>query len=56
MGAGGMRIDLLGWLKEDPGFASAWEDYVMHGQVGPYDLWCRKDDTEICRRILADLP
>jgi hypothetical protein len=55
LGAGGMRIDLLRWLREDPGFASAWEDYVMQGQVGPYDLWCRQGDTEVCRRILAHL-
>ena len=55
MGAGGMRIDLLRWLEEDPGFASAWGDYVVQGQVGPYDLWCRAGDTEVCRRILAHL-
>jgi hypothetical protein len=24
-----MLIDLLQWLKQGPGFASAWKDYVM---------------------------
>jgi hypothetical protein len=53
MGAGTMRLDLLQWLQQDPGFASAWKDYVRQGEVGPYDLWCREGETAICREILA---
>jgi hypothetical protein len=55
MGTGTMRLDLLQWLQQDPGFASAWKDYVRQGEVGPYDLWCREGETEVCRKILAHL-
>ena len=53
MGAGEMRLDLLHWLQQDSAFVSAWKDYVRQGEVGPYDLWCRAGETEVCRRILA---
>ena len=53
MGIGTLRLNLLQWLKRDSGFAAAWADYVREGQVGPYDLWCRKDEGGVCRRILA---
>jgi hypothetical protein len=53
MGMGTLRVDLLQWLKQDPGFAGGWTDYMKAGQVGPYDLWCRKGETAVCSRILA---
>lgn len=53
MGIGSLRLDLLQWLRRDSGFAAAWADYVRAGQVGPYDLWCRKDEGGVCRDILA---
>ena len=31
-------------------------DYVRVGEVGPYDLWCRKGESGVCRQILAKLP
>ena len=54
MGIGTLRLDLLQWFEQDPRFADAWKDYVREGQAGPYDLWCRKGESEVCRRILAD--
>ena len=54
MGIGTLRVDLLQWFKQDPRFAEAWTDYVHEGQAGPYDLWCRKGEADVCRRILAD--
>jgi hypothetical protein len=48
-----LRQDIVQWLEQDSGFAAAWSDYVREGQDGPYDLWCRKGETETCRRILA---
>ena len=53
MGIGTLRLDVLQWLKQDSSFAAAWSDYVREGSVGPYDLWCRKGETDVCRRILA---
>lgn len=54
MGIGTLRVDVLQWLEQDPRFAEAWTDYVHEGQAGPYDLWCRKGEADVCRRILAD--
>jgi hypothetical protein len=53
MGIGTLRVDLLQWFEQDPRFAEAWTDYVHEGQAGPYDLWCRKGEADVCRRILA---
>ena len=50
-----LRLDLLQWLKQDAGFGAAWADYVRVGEVGPYDLWCRKGESGVCRQILAKL-
>jgi hypothetical protein len=49
----GFRHDILQWLEQDSGFAAAWSGYVREGPIGPYDLWCRKDDSPACRGILA---
>ena len=53
-GIGTVRLDLLQWLNQDVGFATAWSDYTREGAVGPYDLWCRKGQSDVCRRILAN--
>jgi hypothetical protein len=53
-GGGTAPLDLLQWLNQDAGFAAAWSDYVREGAVGPYDLWCRKGQSDFCRRILAN--
>jgi len=50
-----LRLDLLQWLKQDAGFNAAWADYVRVGEVGPYDLWCRKGEGDVCRQILGKL-
>jgi len=52
MGIGTLRINPLQWLEQDPAFAAAWANYVHVGQDGPYDLWCRKEESDVCRRIL----
>jgi hypothetical protein len=49
-----IRLDLLQWLEQGAGFAAAWSHYVREGQIGPYDLWCREGESEVCRRILAN--
>jgi hypothetical protein len=54
MGSGTLRVDLLQWFEQDPRFAAAWTDYVHEGQAGPYDLWCRKGEADVCHRILAN--
>ena len=54
MRIGTLRVDLLQWFEQDPRFAAAWTNYVHEGQVGPYDLWCRTGEPDVCRRILAD--
>lgn len=48
-----LRVDILNWLQRDPGFAAAWKDYVRAGQIGPYDLWCRSEETDVCRRLVT---
>jgi hypothetical protein len=53
-GIGTIRLDLLQWLEQDAGFAAAWSHYVREGPIGPYDLWCRKGQSDVCRRILAN--
>jgi hypothetical protein len=53
MGIGALRVDLLQWLEQDPSFAAAWANYEEEGQAGPYDVWCRKGASDVCRRILA---
>jgi hypothetical protein len=53
MGIGTLRVNLLQWLEQDPAFAAAWADYVQEGRAGPYDLWCRKEASDVCRHILA---
>jgi hypothetical protein len=55
-GFGSVRLDLLQWLERDADFTAAWSHYVREGAVGPYDLWCRKEQSDICRRILAAPP
>jgi hypothetical protein len=54
MGIGTLRINALQWLEQDPAFAAAWANYVQVGQDGPYDLWCRKEESDVCRRILKN--
>jgi hypothetical protein len=53
MGIGALRVNLLQWLEQDPSFAAAWANYEEEGQAGPYDVWCRKGASGVCRRILA---
>lgn len=54
MGIGTLRVDVLKWLRQDAGFTAAWNDYVHEGQIGPYDLWCRKEEAGVCRRLLTN--
>ena len=53
MGIGHLRLDLLKWLDGGSGFAAAWSAYVPEGRIGPYDLWCSRDEVAKCRDILA---
>ncbi len=51
------KVNILQWFQRDPAFASAWSKYAFHRAIGPYDLWCAKEDGDIiCQHVLSMLP